>query len=324
VAFVQADYWIYTVQPVLIAASVFVLNALVQYRVSEKDRAFVRKAMTGYVSKQVMQRLLDNPSALELGGVQVDATVLFSDIVGFSSISERMTPPDLTALLNAYFTRIGDAVMAHDGMIDKYIGDAVMAVWGAPLPDPAHARKACAAALEMKRVAGETGGPLNSRIGINTGPMMAGNLGHRDRMSYTVIGDAVNLASRVEGVNKLYGTAILATESTVALTADDFIFRLVDRIRVVGKQDPVSVFELVARADDESAAAHRAKIQSFGGILAAYDRREWSGALDAAARHLAAYPGSDPVVDLYMERCRHFEAAPPPADWDGVYTSKSK
>src|SRR5204863_6442769 len=178
-----------------------------------------------------MQRLMDDPSALELGGVQLEATVLFSDIVGFSPIAERMTPHDLTLLLNAYFTRIGDAIMSKDGMIDKFIGDAVMAVWGIPLHDEQHAAKACSAALDMRLAAAADGGPLQARIGINTGLMMAGNLGHRERMAYTVIGDAVNLASRVEGANKTYGTTIMVCESTVTRAGDGFVFRKVDRIR---------------------------------------------------------------------------------------------
>ena len=144
------------------------------------------KALGGYVSKQVLQRLLDNPSALQLGGVQVTATVLFIDIVGFSAIAEKTGPRELLALLNEYFTRIGDTVMAQDGMIDKYIGDAVMAVWGATLPDERHASKACAAALGMTRSIVEAGGPLSARVGINTGVMMAGNRPPRTH-GYTVM-----------------------------------------------------------------------------------------------------------------------------------------
>lgn len=322
-AFLQAQYWLYTVQPLLVSVSVFGLNALYQYRASERDRAYVRKALTGYVSKPVMQRLLDNPSALELGGTQVEATVLFSDIVGFSSIAERMTPRELTAVLNEYFTRIGDAIMAEDGMIDKYIGDAIMAVWGAPLPDPRHASKACAAALAMRRTT-LAGGPLKARIGLNTGLMMAGNLGHRERMEYTVIGDAVNLASRLEGANKLYGTLILASETTKALAADEYLFRRIDRIRVVGKQEAVGIFELIGASADETAAGETGRIDSFGRILDAYDRRDWTGAFEQIARHRAAFPAPDPVVALYEDRCRRFAAEPPPPDWDGVYIFTSK
>ena len=323
-AFLYGHYWLYTVQPTIVATTVFVLNALVQYRASEKDRAFVRKAMTGYVSKQVMQRLMDDPSALDLGGVQLEATVLFSDIVGFSPISERMTPPDLTALLNAYFNRVGDAVMSKDGMIDKFIGDAVMAVWGIPLPDDRHAEKACSAALDMKLAAAADGGPLRARIGINTGPVMAGNLGHRDRMAYTVIGDSVNLASRIEGANKTYGTTIMVSESTATLAGDAFVFRKLDRIRVVGKKEPTSVFELICRAQDDGAAGEKARVESFARVVAAYERRDWRGAQEIAADHKSAYPADDPVLALYIERCRQFEIAPPANDWDGVHTAKSK
>ncbi|MEP7307767.1 MAG: adenylate/guanylate cyclase domain-containing protein [Acidobacteriota bacterium] len=324
VAFLAVQYWLYTVQPLLVALSVFGLNALFQYRVSERERAFVKKALTGYVSKQVMQRLLDNPSALQLGGVQVNATVLFIDIVGFSSIAEKTGPRELLAILNEYFTRIGDTVMAQDGMIDKYIGDAVMAVWGATLPDERHASKACSAALAMKRSIVEAGGPLSARIGINTGVMMAGNLGHRERMEYTVIGDSVNLASRLEGAGKAYGTAILVSETTQLAAAAAFIFRRVDRIRVVGKQQPVAIYELLAARGEPHAEDEAARATSFERIVNAYESRDWTAALDAVREHRLEYPGADKTVSLYEERSSRFAAAPPAPDWDGVYTFSAK
>jgi adenylate cyclase len=322
--FAVAQYWLYTVQPLLIAVGVFGLNVLVQYRTSERERMLVKKALTGYVSKQVLQRLLDNPAALQLGGVEVDATVLFIDIVGFSSLAEKTGPRELLAVLNEYFTRIGDTVMAEDGMIDKYIGDAVMAVWGATLPDDRHASKACAAALAMKRSIENTGGPLRARVGINTGTMMAGNLGHRDRMEYTVIGDAVNLASRLEGAGKIYSTAILVSEHTRNAAAGEFIFRRVDRIRVVGKQEPVAIYELLASKSDASAGAEAARAASCERITGAYDSRDWKAAVDEARRHHLDYPAADALVTLYEERSSRFASDPPVANWDGVYTFTSK
>ncbi len=324
VAFLAAGYWLYTVQPLLVAVAVFGLNALYQYRTSERERAYVKKALAGYVSKQVLERLLDNPSALQLGGVQVHATVLFIDIVGFSSIAEKTGPRELLGILNEFFTRIGDTVMAQDGMIDKYIGDAVMAVWGATLPDERHASKACAAALAMTRAIVETGGPLSARVGINTGAMMAGNLGHRERMEYTVIGDAVNLASRLESAGKAYGTAILVTEATQQAAAAEFVFRRIDRIRVAGKQQPVAIYELLAARGDPDAESDAARAASFERIVDAYDARDWAIALDEAGRHRRRYPAPDRVVALYEERSSRFEAGPPAPNWDGVYTFSSK
>lgn len=324
VAFVAAGYWLYSVQPLLAAGGVFIVNALYQYRGAERERLLVRKALAGYVSKPVLQRLLDNPAALQLGGVQVGATVLFSDIVGFSSIAERMTPQELAAELNAYFTRIGDIIMAHEGMIDKYIGDAIMAVWGAPLADRRQAQKACAAALAMKRAVVEAGGLLKARIGINTGMVLAGNLGHHERMEYTVIGDAVNLSSRLEGANKLYGTAILVSEATRNGAGEEFVFRRVDRIRVVGKQEPVTVYELLASSKSAVAEREQERTSSFSAVLDAYDRRTWGDGLAAIARHRLAFPDDDSVVRLYEERCRHFELDPPPSGWDGVCVFSSK
>jgi adenylate cyclase len=215
-------------------------------------------------------------------------------------------------------------VMAQDGMIDKYIGDAVMAVWGATLPDERHASKACAAALAMKRSIVESGGPLSARIGINTGVMMAGNLGHRERMEYTVIGDSVNLASRLEGAGKAYGTAILVSETTQFAAAAAFVFRRVDRIRVVGKQQPVAIYELLAARDDPHAEAEATRAASSERIVNAYESRDWTAALDVARGHRLAYPGIDPVVSLYEERSSRFAAEPPAPDWDGVYTFSAK
>jgi adenylate cyclase len=319
---VQWNYWLYGVQPTIIMVSIFGLNMLYQYRLTERERAHIRRALSGYVSKQVMGEILKNPDQLELGGVQVEATVLFSDIAGFSRISEGISARELATLLNEYFTRMGDIIMSRDGMINKYIGDAVMAIWNAPLPHADHAQLACRAALEMKRAV-EAMPPLRMRVGINTGTMVAGNLGHRERMEYTVIGDSVNLASRLEGANKAFGTCILISDTTEAMIRDDFLLRRVDRVRVVGKDLPVALFEVMAeRGDGESADAEKL-LDLFRPVIECYDSRDWPRAVARARRLLEVFP-SDGVAGAYLDRCLRFQRTPPPSDWDGVYALEVK
>lgn len=320
--FVYGRIWLLTIQPFALMLLVFGLNILYQYRLTERERAQIRRALSGYVSKQVMGEIMKHPDELELGGVQVEATVLFSDIAGFSKISESISPRELATMLNDYFTRMGDTIMKREGMINKYIGDAIMAIWNAPLPTRAHGRLACEAALEMRRLVAEMP-PLRMRIGINTGPMVAGNLGHRERMEYTVIGDAVNLASRLEGANKVFGTVILISETTEALVRDFFLLRRVDRIRVVGKEQPVAIFEVMAILDAPDADALIPLVESFQGLIKAYDSRDWVHAENLCQVHLDRFPG-DLVANTYLKRCQGFRDSPPPDDWDGVFTLEAK
>ena len=321
-AFVSRDYWLPTVQPTVAMLCVFGLNTLYQYRASERERALVRQALKGYVSAQVMGEVLNNPQKLKLGGTQLEATVLFSDIVGFSKISEKFPPAELASLLNGYFTRLGDEVMNREGMINKYIGDSIMAIWGAPLPNLRHAVLACRAALAIKEIA-EADDLFKTRIGLNTGPMLAGNLGHQERMEYTVIGDAVNLASRLESANKAFGTTILISQATQALLEDRFLVRTVDWIRVVGRKEPVQVFEVLARLDKPLPEAVQEMTDSFQPILQSYQAGQWARALHQIEEHLKSFP-HDSVARTYLERCQRYARTPPPSSWDGVYALSSK
>ena len=301
---------------------VFGINTLHHYRASELERMHVRRALMGYVSSQVLEEVLSDPDKLELGGKEVTATVLFSDIAGFSTISEGVNPPELAHLLNNYFTRMGDAVMGNQGMINKYIGDSIMAIWGAPLANADHAVLACRSALEMKKLVKQLH-PLKTRIGINTGSMVAGNLGHQDRMEYTVIGDAVNLASRLEGVNKVFGTVVLISESTESRVRDSFALRPVDLIRVVGKERPVRILKCWRSSQTREADPAQAMIESFSKVLGFYQEGQWPAAASSALKHLEQFP-DDSVAHIYLERCQRFTQAPPADDWDGVLTLESK
>ncbi len=320
-SFLLVNTSLYMVNPLLAAFLVFGLITLYDYSRSEKERAQIRRALEGYVSPQVMGQVLRNPEALALGGTQVEATVLFSDISGFSKISEEISAPDLAELLNHYFTMMGDVIMSRNGMIDKYIGDAIMAIWGAPLPDPQHPLLACRAALEMKRIIDES--ELGTRIGINTGTMVAGNMGHRRRMEYTVIGDAVNLASRLEGANKAFGSVILVSESTEREVRDEILCRPVASIRVVGRDRPAQVFEVLGERDGDASNAIRDLVDSFQQVREIYLDRRWQQAVEACEAHLERFP-DDQTARTYLERCRSYVRQPPPPDWDGVWEMETK
>ena len=322
-AFIRFDYWILGFQPFLVGLFAVAMNTVYQYRTTEKERAQVEQMLSGYVSKDVISIIMKDPARLELGGVEVEATVLFSDIAGFSKISEKITPQELSTRLNEYFTRMGDVIMQREGMINKYIGDAIMAIWGAPLQNERHSILACQSALEMSRQVEEMGGGFRTRYGLNTGTMIAGNLGHRERMEYTVIGDAVNLASRLEGANKVFGTSIMISEFTEEMVRDHFLTRQLDLIRVLGRAQPVRVYEIVGGDDEQTTDQDREMVESFNEILESYASHDWEGAGRLLDRHLKTF-SEDSVALVYRDRCRSFSNSPPEADWDGVYELTAK
>ena len=321
VSFLFFNTWFYTVNPLFAAFLVFGLITLYDYSRSEKERAQIRRALEGYVSPQVMRQVLRNPEALTLGGTQVDATVLFSDISGFSKISEEISAAELAELLNHYFTMMGDVIMSRSGMIDKYIGDAIMAIWGAPLPNPEHPVLACLAALEMKKLTETT--EVQTRVGINSGKMVAGNMGHRRRMEYTVIGDAVNVASRLEGANKAFGTEVLVSESTVRRVRDRLLCRPVAAIRVVGRDQPVETFEVIGDRQSADIQPLMERTESFQSIREPYLERRWPQTVQACEAHLKHFP-DDRLAQAYLKRCGNYTGQPPADDWDGVWDLATK
>ncbi len=322
--FIRFDYWILGFQPFLVGLITVALNTVYQYQTSEKNRQKVEQMLRGYVSKDVVETIKKDPTKLKLGGVEVTATVLFSDIVNFSEVSENVSPHELSSKLNDYFTNMGDVIMHNQGMINKYIGDSIMAIWGAPLKNENHAVLACQAALEMKcKLKEREKFGFRSRYGLNSGTMVAGNLGHHERMEYTVIGDAVNLASRLEGANKIFGTAIMISETTEKRVQGHFITRQLDIIRVRGRFHPVKVYELVAAENRNTSDKVREMVDSFKEILETYSCQNWDMAYKLARVHLSAFP-NDTVANVYMSRCQKYIGAPPPANWDGVYELTQK
>jgi adenylate cyclase len=249
-------YWVNVSQPTLAASFALFGSVGYQYFVEGREKRKMKRLFGQYVSKDVYDQLVNNPALARLGGQRRQMTVLFSDIRGFTSVSEKGEPEDIVQTLNEYFTRMVDIVFKHKGTLDKFVGDMVMALFGAPLDDVNHAEHAVDAALEMivelnrlnERWVAEGRPSLDIGIGINTGPMIAGNIGSEAIMSYTVIGDAVNLGSRLESLNKQYSTRIIISDATRAALPDRYLFRPLGDVVVKGKTRPVAIFEVVGPA----------------------------------------------------------------------------
>jgi adenylate cyclase len=255
-------YWINVTQPVLASSFALFGGVGYQYFVEGREKRQMKKLFGQYVSRDVFDELVADPSRARLGGHRREMTVLFSDIRGFTTLTERGQPEEIVGMLNEYFTRMVEIVFRHQGTLDKFVGDMVMALFGAPLDDPAHADHAVEAALDMIAALHELNARWQSQgrealdigIGINTGPMIAGNIGSEAIMSYTVIGDAVNLGSRLESLNKQYGTRIIISETTRAALTGRYLIRPLGEVVVKGKTEPVAIFELTGRSGAEQVA----------------------------------------------------------------------
>ncbi|MEK6759743.1 MAG: adenylate/guanylate cyclase domain-containing protein [Deltaproteobacteria bacterium] len=296
--------------------------------VVEKKSRYLKKAFSTYVSSQLVTELLRNPGSLKLGGEKREVTLLFSDIRGFTTLSEKLPPQELVRLLNEYLNPMTAIVLNEEGMLDKYIGDAIMAVFNAPVPIDDHPGKACNTALkmmaklaELNSVWKERGYPvLDIGIGINTGEAVVGNMGAELRFDYTAIGDTVNLASRLEGLNKLYGTNIIVSENTYELIKGQFLFRELDLVKVKGKQRPIVMYELLGGAQADAGPDF---ISRFSDALRLFRSGRFEEAKGAFIAFLEAYPGDGPSR-LYIKRSDEYISNPPPEDWDGIYVAKTK
>ncbi len=299
--------WLNIVYPTMLVALLFASTTLVRYFSTESEKRHIKAAFQFYVPPAVVEEIAADVGKLRLGGEKRDLTVLFSDIRGFTSMSEALAPEELVKLLNVYFTEMTDRIFDHKGSLDKYIGDAIMAIFGAPIHDAAHPRLACRAALDMiKALEGlqakwrHDGLPaLGIGIGINTGPMIVGNMGSLSRFNYTVIGDAVNLASRIESLNKDYGTSILVSEYTYALVKDEFpSAREIDRVRVRGRAQEVSLYELIPEG-------RYANLDWLGEFASAYKLlRDGDHARAAEGFEALEARVGDPVSAYHLQACR--------------------
>lgn len=309
--------------PVIAIVSLLVVVVSVNYLIEDRRKAYIRHAFSHYVSARVVDRLLRDPENLTLSGEEREMSIMFSDIRGFTSLSEHFSAAGLATFLNEYLTEMTDILLAEDGTLDKFIGDAVMAFWNAPADQEDHAARAIECALRMQarlavlREEWEQRGLPTVKIGVGiaTGPASVGNMGSRDRFNYTVMGDTVNLASRLEGLTKPYGVGILISESCLLAARWQGHVRYVDQVRVKGRNEPVRMFEPLAKPLAEAVAEEWDRVVRF--YLA--------GNFAAAREHLGelhdAHP--DPLYAVYLERLEEF-AASPPESWDGVYTHTAK
>ncbi|MCH2534866.1 MAG: adenylate/guanylate cyclase domain-containing protein, partial [Bdellovibrionales bacterium] len=322
--------WVVTIIfPLILILSLYIFMTFYKYFTEERSKKELRGTFSKYVSPSIVDEILKDPENLELGGKKQNMTVLFSDIRGFTTISEMLDPKALSELLNSYLTPMTELVFEHKGTLDKYMGDAVMAFFGAPVQYPDHAAHACRCALshikklkELQIEYEKKGLPqIDIGIGINTGEMSVGNMGSETVRSYTVMGDAVNLGSRLEGINKEYGTRIIISEFTYQDVKDSFICREIDWVRVKGKNKPVKIFELI---DEGSTSVENAKmLKHFNKGFELYHQKMWTEAIEQFNLALNHVP-EDVPSKLYIQRCETFIKQPPPEDWDGVYVMTTK
>ena len=327
--FSRYNLWLNVVYPVLTMVLIYLSITVYRYITEEREKRKIRGAFQYYLTASVINEMLKDPSKLKLGGDKKDLTVLFSDIRGFTTISEKMTPEALVGLLNEYLTAMTNLVFKYDGLLDKYMGDAIMAVFGAPLDQPDHALRACRTALgmmeELKKLQkkwAEEGRPvLDIGVGISSGDMVVGNMGSDMRFDYTVMGDMVNLGSRLEGINKEYGTNIVISEYTYAAIKDALFCRELDSVRVKGKKLPVKIYELLGERKDVENWGKAVSLFKEG--LSKYKQGFWDEAIAAFGKVLEVRPGDAPAK-LYMSRCEELKKNPPEGPWDGVFTMTTK
>ena len=300
----------------------------VRYVFERRQRQFIRNAFGRYVQGEVIAQIMRDPAQLELGGQQRELSVMFSDLAGFTSMSEAMTPHELVAFMNEYLGAMSDVIIECGGTLDKYIGDAIMAVWGAPVAQADHAIRACRAVVRQQHMLArlheqwaEEGKPMPSaRFGVHSGEMVVGNVGGRQRFDYTVLGDNVNLGARLEPINSQYGTRAMISQATFDQLDGKFVCRELDRIVVKGRTQPVTVYELL----DEAPNAVLAKFaRDFDDGLRLYYGQQWSAAREAFRAFQADYP-NDQASGLFMRRCGEYALQPPPEDWNGAYVYTSK
>ncbi len=301
-----------------------------KYFTEERKKQQLKGTFQKYVSPEIVNEILKDPSKLELGGMKQEMTVFFSDIRGFTTISEKLDPKALSDLLNHYLTPMTEIIFQNSGTLDKYMGDAIMAFFGAPVISDQHASQACSAALlqikklfELQKIYEEQGLPMiDIGIGINTGEMSVGNMGSETVRNYTVMGDSVNLGSRLEGINKQYGTRIIISEFTAAqISSEQFLFREIDWVKVKGKNEPVKIFELMA--EGVVSEEIQARVQHFNAGFAYYHEQKWNDAVTEFNQALS-YDASDHCSQLYIKRCQDYMKESPGQDWDGVFTMTTK
>jgi len=296
----------------------------------ESDKKFIKNAFSRYLAPDYIDQIIQNPDMLKLGGQSEIITTFFSDVAGFSTLSESITPSELVMRLNEYLQEMTNIIISHGGTVDKYEGDAIMAFYGAPIPHEDHELRACMASIDMKaklrelqehwRKIGKK--ELFVRMGMNTGEAIVGNMGSNIKMDYTAMGDSVNLASRLEGANKVYNTVAMISENTYKAVADKVETRELDIIKVVGKNEPTAIYELIGHKDSLPDKVYDC-LEQYNHGLELFRNRQWKRALKSFENALKILPDDGPSA-TYINRCEEFMKKPPSKKWDGIYTMKSK
>ena len=337
-AFKNWGWLVDPVYPTIALSAIYLTGSSFVFLRTERERNRVRHAFSHYMAPALVERLADDPKRLKLGGETRDMTLLFSDVRGFTAISEGLNAEELTRFLNELFTPLSNIILEEQGTIDKFMGDALMAFWNAPLDDADHARHACQAALRMMeqmkplnehwRQAAKTAGrkfnPVRLGLGLNTGECCVGKFGSETRFDYSVIGDNVNIASRLEGQSKIYGLVTIVGEET-ASRAGDFAFLELDLLKVKGKTEATRIYALLGDESTKRSEAFITINDKHQEFLARYRAKDWDAA-DALRVECEALAGSqcDQLYTLYRERIASFRLSPPPDDWDGTAQAMSK
>ncbi len=324
----RLGYQVAFVSPLLALSISFLSVQTLEYATEGRKKRFLKHAFKHYLSPHVIDQIIDNPDRLALGGERKELTIFFSDVAAFTTMSEKLEPEELTGLLNRYLTEMTDVIQDEGGTVDKYEGDAIIAFWNAPVDQADHAERALRASMrcleklkeinpELQKIAGS---PLAIRIGVHTGHVVVGNLGSRDRFDYSIVGDAANLASRLEGLGKVFRSPIIISEETYRQGEGAVRAREIGMVRVVGRKDPTRIFQPgVRRGDMPFFRWWNDDDPAFGEGLAAY----YAGNLEKAHEIFSAIE-DDPVASVYMERCGELMQSPVPEGWDGVWEMTGK
>ena len=323
--------------PLLSTTAIYLTLIFTSFVREQKQRRQIRSAFGQYLSPALVEQLAQSPEKLVLGGEEREMTIMFSDIRGYTTISEsfKNDPKGLTTLINRFLTPLTNAILARKGTIDKYMGDAIMAFWNAPLDDKEHQLNACEAALDMleqidvlnrqREIEAQEGGPayfpLNVGVGLNTGTCVVGNFGSDVRFDYSVLGDSVNLASRLEGQSKEYGFPIIIGSKTAMAVKDKFAILELDFIMVKGKKEPEVIYTIAGREDTAQSGRFQRLRNLTIEMLACYRSRDWEGALAAIerGRHTDDGRALELLYNLYQARIRGYQENPPPEDWNGAF-----
>jgi adenylate cyclase len=317
--------------PFLAVIICYIGSTVYNYVTERKQKALIKTMFSRYVNPTIVDELVANPEKLRLGGERKELTVFFSDIQNFTQISEQRPPEELVNILNEYLSLMTSIIHLNNGTLDKYEGDAIVAFWGAPVPQPDHAFLACRTAMQMQHaldgmrgVWQAEGKPfLTTRIGINTGEVIVGNMGGANRFDYTVIGDSVNLGARLESANKQYHTRVMVSEGTYRLVRDKVLARELDMLVVAGKTEPIRVYELLELVENGLSSEREDFRDRYERALKLYRSRQWNEAIAEFTRALDIVPGDYPS-QLYIERSRLYAVSPPPDDWNGVSFLQTK